>query len=141
MKNLTLYSDYPNPTRALLSIKPKYSSAIFRGEKRFEFRRSSFSRPVDIVVVYVTAPVQKVIGEFDVRSVIGESVPSLWERTKRFAGVERDFFFRYFEGREYGYAIEVGEVRSYRSPFCPIERFGIRPPQSFVYLDSAVEIA
>ncbi len=141
VSNSTPYSSYPNPTRALLSIKPQYSSAIFEGEKRFEFRRSIFSRPVNVVVVYATAPVRKVIGEFDVRCVIGESLPSLWERTKWFAGIEEDFFFRYFEGREYGYAIEVGEVRAYESPFCPVERLGIRPPQSFVYLDSVLETA
>lgn len=136
MNNSTRYSSYPNQNRALLSIKPQYSSAIFEGNKKFEFRRNIFSRPVDIVVVYVTSPVQQVVGEFDVHSVISESVSSLWERTKRFAGIEEDLFLRYFEGKDYGHAIEVGEVRSYSSPFCPIECFGIRPPQSFVYLDS-----
>jgi predicted transcriptional regulator len=120
----------------LLSIKPQYSSAIFRGEKRFEFRRSIFSRPVDVVVVYATAPVQRGVGEFDVHSILSESLSSLWEQTKWFAGVEEDFFFRYFEGRNHGYAIEVGEVRAYQSRFCPVKRFGIRPPQAFVYLDS-----
>jgi len=120
----------------LLSIKPRFASAIFKGEKRFEFRKNIFSRPVDIVIVYATVPVRRVVGEFDVRSVIGEPLPSLWERTRRFAGIEEDFFFRYFEGREYGYAIEVGEVRTYERPFCPIEHLGIRPPQSFVYLES-----
>ena len=134
MSNSIPYSDCPKPTRALLSIKPEYSSAIFRGDKKFEFRRRSFSRHVDVVVVYVTAPVRRVVGEFDVCSIINESVSSLWERTKRFAGVDEAFFFRYFEGRECGFAIEVGEVRPYHSHFCPIERFGVRPPQSFVYL-------
>lgn len=87
------------------------------------------------MVVYATAPVKQVVGEFDVRSIIGESLSSLWEQTKWFAGIEEDFFFSYFEGREHGYAIEVGEVRTYQSPFCPVEHFGVRPPQSFVYLD------
>lgn len=91
------------------------------------------------MVVYATAPVQRVVGEFDVRSIVGKSLHSLWEQTKWFAGIEEDFFFSYFEGREHGYAIEVGEVRSYERPFCPVERFGIRPPQSFVYLDSVLE--
>ncbi len=85
--------------------------------------------------MYATTPIKRVVGEFDVRSIIGESLPTLWEQTKSFAGIEEDFFFRYFEGREHGYAIEVGEVRAYQRPFCPVERFGVRPPQSFVYLD------
>jgi predicted transcriptional regulator len=102
-------------------------------------RRSRFARRVDVVVVYVTAPVRRVVGEFDVLSIINESVFSLWEQTKQFSGVEEDFFFRYFQGRERGFAIEVGEVRPYQSPYCPIEHLNVRPPQSFVYLDSAVE--
>lgn len=134
MTNLTLFSNSPNPTRALLSIKPRFASAIFEGQKRFEFRRSIFSRPVDIVIVYVTVPVRKVVGEFDVRSIIAEPLPMLWERTKSFAGIEEDFFFRYFEGQEHGYAIEVGKVRTYDRPYCPTEHLGIRPPQSFLYL-------
>jgi predicted transcriptional regulator len=123
-----------------LSIKPEYSSAIFQGRKRYEFRRNNFARHVDVVVVYATAPVQKVVGEFDVRSIINESVSSLWEHTKQFSGVERDFFFRYFQGRERGFAIEVGEVRLYHSSYCPVEHLGVRPPQSFVYLDSALNL-
>lgn len=33
-----------------------------------------------------------------------------------------------------GYAIEIGKVRRYRNPRCPFEQFGVRPPQSFLYL-------
>lgn len=135
MSNLEPYSDYQTPTRALLSIKPQYSSAIFDGNKKFEFRRVLFSRPVDIIVVYSTAPVQRVVGEFKVKSIIRESLPFLWEQTSQFAGIDEDFFFQYFHDRACGYAIEIGEVQPYQYPFCPTERFGVRPPQSFVYLD------
>ncbi len=50
-------SHSPKPTRALLSIRPQYADAIFRGEKRFEFRRAMFRKEVDVVVVYTTSPV------------------------------------------------------------------------------------
>lgn len=134
MNNSLPYSGCRTPTRALLSIKPQHSSAIFEGNKKFEFRRILFSRPVDIIVVYATAPVQMVVGEFDVNSIIKEPLSSLWEQTNQFAGIDKNFFLQYFNGREYGYAIEIGEVRSYQCPFCPIEHFGVRPPQSFIYL-------
>src|SRR5450756_1588152 len=48
-------------TRALLSIRPQYAAAILRGEKRYEFRRTVFSRHVDVVLVYVPSPVRRVV--------------------------------------------------------------------------------
>jgi predicted transcriptional regulator len=121
--------------RALLSIKPRFAHAIFNGQKKFEYRRSVFQRRVNIILVYVTAPVGQVVGEFDVVSTIHEPVADLWERTKSHAGIEKHLFFRYFKGKEFGYAIEVGRVRIYDKPFSPIEHLGVKPPQSFIYLD------
>jgi hypothetical protein len=67
-------SSSPKPTHALLSIRPPYASAIFGGTKRFEFRRMIFREPVKSVVVYVTTPVCRVWGEFDVDQVIEDKV-------------------------------------------------------------------
>lgn len=136
MKTSKRYLAYPKPTYALLSIKPNFAEAILRGEKKYEFRRSIFTRPVDIVLLYASAPVQRVLAEFDVRSIVTESVETLWELTKRSAGIGEDLFYRYFAGRDYGHAIEIGEVRPYKIPFCPVEYLGIRPPQSFAYVNS-----
>jgi len=136
MNNLVQYSDSPKPTRALLSIKPDFVEAIIRGEKKYEFRRRIFKRSVDIVLIYATVPIQQVVAEFDVCSVICESLPLLWKRTRRFAGINSEFFWKYYKGKDYGYAIEIGNVRTYRNPFCPIEELGIYPPQSFVYLEA-----
>ncbi|MGA2328720.1 MAG: ASCH domain-containing protein [Bryobacteraceae bacterium] len=120
-----------------MSIKPEYAHAIFRGDKRFEFRRSIFRQSVDIVVVYITNPIGVVYGEFEVRSIIRDTVSVLWDRTKAAAGIDKERFFAYFAGREYGYAIAVGETRRYKNPFHIQEHYGVRPPQSFLYLDQA----
>lgn len=133
------HSDPLGPVRALLPIKPRYVAAIFSGEKKYEFRRVIFSRPVDIVVVYATAPVRQVVGEFDVLAIICAPPQSLWERTRHCAGVDEDAFFGYFRGRQTGYAIQIGQVRQYAEPFCPIKRFGVKPPQSFLYLTPGQE--
>ena len=124
----------PKRTHALLSIKPEYASAIFRGEKRFEFRRAIFRKPVDIVVVYTSSPVSRVEGEFDIEGVIRDTVEGLWSRTNNFAGIDRDRFFEYFAGRDVAYAIVIGSVRRYPHPLDLSVNFGIRPPQSFVYI-------
>src|SRR6185312_2248498 len=113
-------------TCALLSIRPPYAEAIFRGEKRFEFRRAIFRKAVDVVVVYITSPTCLVMGEFDVTDVISESVEDLWNRTSRHAGIDRNGFFDYFRGRDVGHAIAIGRVRKYRTPLELAGTFGLR---------------
>jgi len=126
----------PKRTHALLSIKPRYSEAIFRGDKRFEFRRAIFRRPVDVVVVYTTSPISRVVGEFEVESIITDTIGALWRRTQHSAGIDRQRFFGYFAGRKMGHAIVIGSVRRYRRSLDLSDEFGLRAPQSFVYLRS-----
>lgn len=130
----------PKRTCALLSIKPRFALAILNGEKRFEFRRKAFTQPVKVVLVYATMPVKQVIAEFEVRGIISGGLDSLWRRTRNFAGIEKKVFFEYFRGVQVGHAIEIGKVKRYKDPYCPIEKFGIRPPQSFVYVNRAGSI-
>jgi predicted transcriptional regulator len=117
-----------------LSIRPEFVAAIVRGEKRYEFRRRIFKRPIDVVVVYATAPIRRVVAEFTIASVVCDSPRALWRLTEKVAGIDREAFFGYFEGKKRGYAIKIGHVRQYRSPFCPVAQLGVRPPQSFAYL-------
>jgi predicted transcriptional regulator len=117
-----------------LSIRPPYAEAIFRGEKRFEFRRAIFRKAVDVVVVYITSPTCLVVGEFDVTAVISDAVEDLWNRTSPHAGIDRELFFSYFRGRDVGHAIAIGGVRKYATPLELAGTFGIRAPQSFVYI-------
>jgi predicted transcriptional regulator len=117
-----------------LSIRPPYAEAIFRGEKRFEFRRTIFREEIEIVVVYITSPISMVAGEFDVKHIISDDVASLWARTRAKAGIDSDVFFKYFAGREVGHAIAIGDVRRYRRPLALETHYGVRAPQSFLYL-------
>jgi predicted transcriptional regulator len=132
-----LSCDFPKRTYALLSIRPNFASAILNGEKRFEFRRRKFAQSVKVVLVYATIPVRQVVAEFEVRSVISGGLDSLWRRTRNFAGIEKKVFLAYFKGVQIGHAIEIGKVKRYKEPYCPIKKLGIRPPQSFVYVTGA----
>ncbi|MGA8029715.1 MAG: ASCH domain-containing protein [Bryobacteraceae bacterium] len=111
-----------------------YAEAIFSGKKRFEFRRNIFRHEVQVVVVYITSPVGRVVGEFSVEEVITDDVDALWERTEAQAGIGRDVFFAYFAGRNVGHAIAIGSVRLYAEPLDLGKTYGVRPPQSFLYL-------
>jgi predicted transcriptional regulator len=89
---------------------------------------------VDVVVVYTTSPICKVIGEFDVQDVISGYVSELWRRTQPKAGIDAERFFRYFEGCDIGHAIAIGKVRRYSKARNLQAAYGVRAPQSFLYL-------
>lgn len=121
--------------RVLLSIKPDFVEKVFSGEKKYEFRRVIFKKPeVNTVVVYASMPVQKVIGEFSIKNIIFDEIDSLWKRTKEFSGISEDFFFQYFNDKDFGYAIEIGEIEKYNNALSLQDHFNVSPPQSFMYL-------
>jgi predicted transcriptional regulator len=123
--------------KILLSIKPEFAEKIFIGSKKFEFRKVIFkNKSVKTVVVYVTRPIGKIVGEFDISEIIYDEPNLLWNRTQEFAGITKEFFEAYFRGRERGFALAIGDVRKYDEPVSPdniIKNF--TPPQSFIYLD------
>lgn len=119
-----------------MSIRPEFAEAILSGKKRFEFRRVAFARRVDVVIIYVTVPVKLVVAEFHVRRIIRKRIAELWRLTRSFAGIDAACFRSYFSGRDYGWAIEIGKIRRYRTPVCPMRKFGVRAPQSFAYINS-----
>jgi predicted transcriptional regulator len=122
--------------KVLLSIRPEYVERIFDGTKGYEFRRRPYTNTtVKTVVVYATKPIGKIVGEFDVEYILGETPDALWNRTADRSGISRAFFDAYFEGREIAYALKIGAVRPYAEPISPgevLENF--TPPQSYMYL-------
>jgi len=127
--------------KVILSIKPEFAEKILDGTKRFEFRKASFSaRDVKTVVIYATKPIGKVVGEFDIDSVLVGDPKEIWGKTKNFAGINKRFFDEYFQDRTTAVAIAVGEVRRFEVPL-DLNDFGtdIYPPQSFRYLPAESE--
>lgn len=121
----------------LLSIKPEFANKIFDGTKKFEFRKAIFKR-TDIrrVIVYASSPVQKVIGEFQIESILNDSVENLWKRTSEFSGITKDFYQQYFAGREQAYAIQVGNVKRFKKAKT-LQDYNINfAPQSYVYIEN-----
>lgn len=127
--------------KVLLSIKPEYVDKILSGEKRFEFRKVSFSEQgITNVLIYATKPVGKLVGEFEVTN-IHEGPPELiWKLTKQFAGIDKKYFDSYYEGRNKAVAIAIGKVNVFKTPM-DLNSLGERvtPPQSFCYIRNEVE--
>jgi predicted transcriptional regulator len=121
--------------KVLLSIKPEFADRIFDGTKRYEYRRMIFKQPVDRVVVYASAPVSKVIGEFEMGGLLYHDLPTLWYKTSRYSGISEQYFYLYFSNKRRGYAIQIGQTRRYRRPLMIQETYGINPPQSYAYIE------
>jgi predicted transcriptional regulator len=117
-----------------LSIKPEFASLIFDGTKKFEYRRVIFKQHVDFVVVYASAPLSVVIGEFAVEQILYEDLNTLWHLTRQNSGISRKYFFDYFVNKKRGYAIKIGNTLQYEVPALLKESYGVTPPQSFLYL-------
>ena len=120
----------------LLSIKPKYASQIIEGNKKYEFRKSVFkNRDLDMVYIYSSSPVKRIVGAFSIKNILEKHPEQLWGECKDFSGIDEGDFFDYFRGKNKGFAIEIGDVEV----FDPINPKDINPdfipPQSFCYTD------
>jgi predicted transcriptional regulator len=121
--------------RVLLSIKPEFASKIFNGSKKYEYRRAIHKRSdVERVLVYASAPISKVIGEFEIAGILHDDPKQLWNQTNSHAGISKQIFFKYFSNISKGYAIEVKNHVFYETPVSLASLSISSPPQSFMYL-------
>lgn len=120
----------------LLSIKPEYAHKIFEGSKKFEFRKQVFKdTSVKKVIVYSSSPEQKVIGEFEIETILNDTPNNIWIQTKLYSGISQEFYDEYFEGRDRAYAIKVGSTKMYRKQKT-LADFNVQfAPQSFAYVE------
>lgn len=119
----------------LLSINPKYVGRIMCGEKKYEFRKNICKRKVDKIIIYSTSPVMKVVGEAQVEDILVDNPQKIWDITKNDSGVEREFFDKYYNGREQAIAYKLNNVVEYEEPKV-LKDYGINvAPQSFCYLE------
>lgn len=122
---------------ALISIHPGYVQKIVSGEKRLEFRRGWAAIPVDLLVVYATAPVQQIVALVEVGQTIRASKTKLWELARDHGGgISRRKLFAYLEGKQEGIALELLRRLKFSKGVDPRSLFGQEfvPPQSFRYL-------
>jgi len=121
----------------LLSIKPKYVKSIIEGDKRYEFRKAIFrNRSVHRVFIYASAPVKRIVAQFEISAILEDHPAVIWDRVRDNAGIDETEFFSYFAGRERGYAIGIGNLREFETPVDPrVEIPGFVPPQSYCYMD------
>ncbi len=121
----------------IVAIRPHYANKIMEGTKRVEFRRLWAARPVSKIVIYATAPVQRIVGIARVKNIHIGSKDKLWDLAKRLGGgLSKRELFTYMAGKDNGVAIELAGVRRVAKGIDIITLFGkkFKPPQSFRYI-------
>lgn len=120
--------------KMLLSINPEHIDNIFKGTKRFEFRKVVCSRNVDTIVFYATCPIKKIVGEANVVDILVDSPDKIWRLTNKYSGISKAFFEDYYFQKEKAVAFQIDKVLKYKHPK-ELKELGIlKAPQSFQYL-------
>ena len=121
--------------KVLLSIKPEFVEKIFAGTKKYEFRKSLFKRSgVKYVVIYASAPIKRVVGEFEIDDILSDDVNTVWERTKKHSGISKAFYNSYFQNRKTANAIRIGHLIKYEKTRSLSDYHIQQAPQSFCYI-------
>ena len=90
-------------------------------------------KDINKLIIYETMPIKKVVAEAEIIEVLALEPNALWEKTKEFSGITKNFFDYYFKNRKVAYAYKPGTIKVYDESKSLAE-FGLKTaPQSFVY--------
>jgi predicted transcriptional regulator len=123
----------------IISIKPEFAHRILDGSKTIELRRSAMGlEPRDVVLVYISAPEQRLGFWFRVAKVETLPVEGMWSRHADRLGIDRDQYLAYFAGAETATGLHVSDVTAL-APAIPLARMqelapGFVPPQGMIRL-------
>lgn len=127
---------------ALISIHPEHVASILSGQKRIEFRRTWAARLVTRILIYSTAPEQRLVAVATITKTVRATPRALWSYAKPHgAGITREHLLKYFTGKKTGVGLHLSEVQRLKKPLALQKLFPreSRPPQSFRYLTSVEE--
>ena len=120
----------------LLSIKPKYADLILAGTKTVELRRSWPSNDVGVMVIYSSAPVQRLTGIALVTEIKECSLEELWAVAQAHGGgVTYEELLEYIDKKKLSYGVMLGRVMPAEVSVDPRNLFPtFTPPQGFLYI-------
>lgn len=125
---------------AILSIKPQFVAEIIAGRKRYEFRKKSFKQEVRTIFVYASSPVCRIVGEFELGTVLEGTPEQVWALTSDRSGISKTFYDKYFGQHEVSYALEIKSYKHYKTPIDPYSRIkNFHAPQSYCYTGDSIE--
>lgn len=130
-------SQQPTGRAVLLSIKPKYANLILAGTKTVELRRSWPSNDVGVMVIYSSAPVQRLTGIALIKGIRECDPDTLWDVAQAHGGgVTEEELKEYIGKKTLAYGVMLGRVEPAEVLVDPKDLFpNFTPPQGFLYLN------
>ena len=129
-------SQQPTGRAVLLSIKPKYADLILAGSKTVELRRSWPSNDVGVMIIYSSAPIQRLTGVALIKEIKECDLEQLWAISQSHGGgVTYEELEEYVDKKKQVYGVMLGRVVPAEFPPDPKSLFpDFTPPQGFMYL-------
>ncbi len=112
-------------------------SRIFSGKKQFELRKY-IPKHTGLVFLYETEKIQAITGCFYFKDYFVKPIKELWETVGERA-TKKERFDAYFEGKEFGVALEIKDFQKFKNPITQEILYSKfpnlpKPPQPYVYL-------
>lgn len=125
----------------LISIRSQHVSSILSGLKSVEFRRRGpYLKVPTKAVIYSSGVDMAITATTTITRVSRLPIDQLWKEFSGVGGIDRQYFYRYFEGCTDGYALVLGSTDELGRPIPLLEMrrsLELIPPQSWRYLDDA----
>ncbi|MFC9534346.1 ASCH domain-containing protein [Streptomyces sp. NPDC056975] len=128
-----------DPERAmLLSVHPRFATAILDGSKTVEVRRQRVAAPPGTpVLLYATAPTMALVGAARIASIRVASPREVWSAHRSQTGISRSEYDSYMSGATQASGLTLQDPVSFEIPV-PLDALrtagAFHPPQSYRYL-------
>lgn len=113
----------------VMSIKPIFYNKIVNKEKTVEYRKVA-PKDVDVIFLYVSAPVKKILGYIVVDKIFTDKPDEVWLETKEVGGISKDYFFDYVGNKGQVSAIFIKRIVELPQEII-LENF--YPPQNYLF--------
>jgi predicted transcriptional regulator len=128
-----------DPERAmLLSVHPRFATAILAGNKTVEVRRQRVAAPPGTpVLLYATAPTMALVGMVRIASVHVASPREVWSAHRRQTGITRREYDAYMSGATQASGLTLEDPVTFAEPvtLSTLRTAGtFHPPQSYRYM-------
>lgn len=127
----------------VISIKPEFANKILKGEKKVEFRKVIPKEAVgSFFFVYSSSPEKKVVCVFKCTKVISDAdKEKVWKKTKKDAGITKEFFDEYFKEKDYATALVFDSItQTCLGGMERLDYYGIKtPPQNYAIAFKNIE--
>lgn len=122
-----------------MAIQPRFAEAILNGSKRIEFRKRRLASDIDTVLIYESAPTQRIVGHFTIERTELASPPRLWRSYGAVGSIRRADYLNYFGDSPQAVGLVIKASERYGRPVA-LDELNLCPsvPQSFIYLPDTV---